>query len=72
MMVSEGGGFWRCLSCADTVRRKLDMRRHIEARHLEGTSVACTNCGRTFKTSDSFRKHVRVCTRQARPLVLFI
>ena len=33
-------------------------RRHIEAKHLENTSVTCQQCARTFKTRDSRRKHL--------------
>ena len=33
-------------------------RRHIEAKHLENTSVSCQKCTRTFKTRDSRRKHL--------------
>ena len=51
---------WRCLSCHVT-KRKQDLKRHIEARHLQGTGVACPACQRSFKNSDSLRHHTTVC-----------
>jgi uncharacterized C2H2 Zn-finger protein len=55
-MVNQGGGLWRCVPCG-IMKRKTDMRRHIEANHLENTDVHCDKCGKNFKTRDSMRKH---------------
>jgi len=56
-MESLGSGQWQCTICG-LVRGKKDLRRHIEAKHLENTSVTCDECERTFKTRDSRRKHL--------------
>jgi len=56
-MESLGSGQWQCTVCG-LVRGKKDLRRHIEAKHLENTSVSCQKCTRTFKTRDSRRKHL--------------
>jgi len=55
-MVNLGGGLWRCVACG-IMKRKTDMRRHIEANHLENADVHCEKCGKNFKTRDSMRKH---------------
>jgi len=60
LMACEGGGMWRCLSC-HLVRKKQDLRRHIEAKHLHGTAVDCSSCHRQFKNSDSLRHHRVTC-----------
>jgi len=56
-MESLGSGQWQCTICG-LIRGKKDLRRHIEAKHLENTSVTCNKCARTFKTRDSRRKHI--------------
>ena len=55
-MVNQGAGLWRCVACG-VMKRKTDMRRHIEANHLENADVHCDKCGKNFKTRDSMRKH---------------
>ena len=60
LMACEGGGMWRCLSC-HLVRKKQDLRRHIEAKHLHDTAVNCSSCHRPFKNSDSLRHHRVTC-----------
>jgi len=61
-MVPEGKGLWCCLSCG-LVRPKKDLRRHIEAKHLENTEVGCDLCMKKFKTRDVLRKHSCVAQR---------
>jgi len=56
-MISEGRGLWKCLACG-LVRGKKDLRRHVEAKHLENTTVVCYKCNKSFKTRDSMRKHI--------------
>ena len=34
-----------------------DIKRHIEAIHLEGTSISCNFCENIFTTRDTLRKH---------------
>jgi len=56
-MENLGGGLWRCVFCG-VMKRKADIRRHIEAKHMDNAGVACENCGKNFKNRDSMRKHV--------------
>jgi len=34
------------------------IKDHIEANHLEGVSIPCTSCERTFRTKSALRKHM--------------
>jgi len=60
LMSSEGGGLWRCLTC-QLVRKKMDLKRHIVAKHLYTAPVNCSSCGKQFKNSDSLRHHSTKC-----------
>ena len=37
-----------------------DIKRHIEAIHLEETSIQCSFCKNIFRTRDTLRKHRRI------------
>ena len=41
-----------------------DIKRHIEANHLEGVSIPCNHCDKTFRSRDSLRFHVSTQHRQ--------
>ena len=34
-----------------------DLRKHIEANHLEGVCIPCNSCERTFRSRNSLREH---------------
>ena len=34
-----------------------DIKRHIEANHLEGVSIPCNHCDKFFRSRDALRKH---------------
>ena len=34
-----------------------DLKRHIEASHLEGVSVPCNLCDKILRTREALRKH---------------
>ena len=59
MFRSGVGGEWTCLECGKSSVFKKNIWNHIEARHMTNTSVVCTLCGRTLKTRESLRKHVK-------------
>ena len=40
--------------------QKHSIRDHTEANHLEGGSIPCSICEKTFKTRDVLRKHISV------------
>jgi len=56
-----GGAGWQCIECGRT-GKKGDMKRHVEARHLLNTQVACKYCGKLCKTTNSLQHHIATCT----------
>ena len=57
-MLEKIDGKWSCKVCGKTTNsnKKKDVRRHAE-KHLSGVSHHCTSCEKTFKSSESLRKH---------------
>jgi len=47
-----------CTICGKEGRRK-DIKDHIEANHLEGLSVPCNFCEKTYKSRNSLKNHIR-------------
>ena len=39
----------RCKVCGKEGSHANDLRKHIEAKHLEGVSLPCDICGKTFR-----------------------
>ena len=37
----------------------INIMNHIEANHISGICIPCKDCGKTFKTRDSLKHHVR-------------
>ena len=57
-LVSSGGGLWQCGECGKQ-GSKADVKRHIEAKHMLNTKINCPFCGKSSKTRDSLRKHLK-------------
>ena len=36
----------------------VDIKRHIEAKHIEGISIPCNFCEKTFRSSNALRQHI--------------
>ena len=41
-----------------------DIKKHIEANHLEGINLPCNHCERVFKSSRTLKDHVRIHTSE--------
>ena len=52
-----------CTVCGKEGTSK-NIKDHIEANHLEGISLPCTNCDKLFKTRNSLRKHFALHNKQ--------
>jgi hypothetical protein len=39
--------------------QKINIKDHIEAKHLEGISIPCSLCEKTFRSRDGLRHHMR-------------
>ena len=46
-----------CQVCGKEAGQKINMKDHIEAYHLEGISIPCNICEKTFRSRKSFRHH---------------
>jgi len=57
-MMYRAGTEWVCRQCGRSAVRRIDIARHVEARHVPNLQVSCQFCNRNFKTRDSLRKHV--------------
>ena len=58
LMMYKPGSEWVCRECGRSAVRRIDIARHVEARHVPNLRVSCQFCNRNFKTRDSLRKHV--------------
>ena len=53
----HGGVGCECKLCEKQAMHKGDMRKHIEANHLEGVLVSCSRCEKTFRSRNSLAVH---------------
>ena len=54
----ESGGNWICSLCGQSTLKRLDISRHIEAKHVTLPNLLCDICQQPSKTRDSLRRHV--------------
>jgi hypothetical protein len=53
---------WACKVCGIENTNKFHTRNHIEAKHIDGVSHACNQCGKTYKSRHSLAMHKsRIC-----------
>ena len=52
----NGLPLYRCERCGKEATNS-HLKKHIEANHLEGISIPCNFCEKTFRSRDSMRKH---------------
>ena len=55
-MILDGKRAKICKACGKEGPTNL-IKRHIEAKHLEGMSIPCNLCGKVFKTRASLKDH---------------
>ena len=60
MMDRLENGKMSCKVCgkSDNFRDKGHLKQHIEARHIEGVSHPCNQCGKNFRSRHSLVQHV--------------
>ena len=56
-LMQKISGKWTCMTCNSECRDKTDLRRHIEAKHINA-EVICPVCFNHYKTRESFAKHM--------------
>ena len=59
-MMQSIGGMWSCIKCGKSDKKKGDMRKHIEGKHIEGVSHPCNQCGKQFRSRNSLKNHISV------------
>ena len=55
---SHGQTLYRCKVCGKEEIMG-NIKRHIERNHLEGVSIPCNICGKTFRSRNSLAEHIR-------------
>ena len=55
---SNGKMTYKCKVCGKEAFHKNDLRKHIEANHLEGVSTPCTQCEKTFRSRNALARHI--------------
>lgn len=52
-------GNWLCGVCGkDAGNLKANLRKHVEARHMDGMVVPCSGCGQTFGSRSALQNHM--------------
>ena len=55
---SKGKPLFACRLCDKRSAHTHEIRRHIEANHLEEVSLPCKLCGKIFKSTNSLSVHI--------------
>ena len=59
----RGRLIYKCTLCKKEAELT-NIKNHIEANHLEGITVPCNQCEKTFRSTDSLQRHHRVICKQ--------
>ena len=55
---NQVGVLWCCSDCSYSNRRKANLARHIEAKHIENEGVHCQFCGNFNPNNNSLQSHI--------------
>ena len=55
---AAGISVWQCAVCGKQSTGKGDIKRHVEASHLEHPGITCNICGKVSKTRNALRNHI--------------
>ena len=61
----QGKAAFECKVCGKQALHKGNMRKHIEANHLEGVLVSCSKCEKTFRSRNSLAVHIHSLHKQS-------
>ena len=57
--VIHDNSLWCCIICNNmSAKSRLDVTRHVEAKHVTMPPIMCSLCNKSAKTRDSLRKHM--------------
>ena len=54
---ANGKTIFRCKTCGKEAPHSNDIKKHIEANHLEGISIPCNLCEKTFRSRNALAQH---------------
>ena len=63
-MIQKDEGIWRCTQCEKTNKDRRTLRKHIEAKHIDGVSRPCNRCGKALKSRNALYNHKAVYHKQ--------
>ena len=55
---ASGVVLWQCSACDHSSKRKQDLGKHIESKHLLSSGFNCDHCGRYCPNSNALQVHV--------------
>ena len=55
---ANGKTRYRCKECGKESFYSNNIRKHIEATHLEGVSIPCSQCEKTFRSRNALAQHI--------------
>ena len=55
---ANGKRTFRCKVCGKESSHCNDMKKHIEATHLDGVSLQCSQCEKTFRSRNALAQHI--------------
>ena len=58
MMQKKYQGCWSCNICGKTEKNAKHLENHIEAKHIEGVTHPCGQCGKYFRSRNSLSVHL--------------
>ena len=50
-------GMFKCTLCGKEAKQKIQIQYHIEGIHMEGLSLPCNICVKTFRSRNAFKIH---------------
>ena len=50
-------GLYQCNLCGKSAKQKIQIKYHIEAKHLEGIEIPCPICGKIFRSHNGLFTH---------------
>ena len=63
-MSTDSKPTYRCKVCGKEATHANNMKKHIEAAHIEGVSIPCAQCEKTFRSRNALAKHIHYTHKQ--------
>ena len=63
-MSTDSKPTYRCKVCGKEATHANNMKKHIEAAHIEGVSIPCAQCEKTFRSRNALTKHIHYTHKQ--------